>query len=263
MYAYFNLFGRTIFLYGVMIVSGVILANLIALRLINKNHHDINAFIIIEAYIFGGAFIGAKLLYFLVSFNDIEWKNMLNITYFNSQMQGGFVFYGGLIGGLLFALLAGKIHKIPVKEYIINYIFLIPFIHSFGRIGCFMAGCCYGIPYNGIGAIIFPKNPFFAELSGIPRFPVQLVEAFALLIISLLILYLQLFRESKDTVETYFILYGIIRFVLEYFRGDIVRGKLGIFTTSQWLGILLSMSALAILVYKIYHDKLYGKTNAE
>lgn len=248
MHLYFSLFGHIIPSYGLMIAVGVILANLIALRLIKRNHDDLNDFIIIEAYIFGGAFIGAKLLYLIVFFDNIEWEHILDFEYFNSLMQGGFVFYGGLIGGLLFALLAGKIHKLPVKEYIIDYIFLIPFVHAFGRIGCFMAGCCYGIPYDGIGAVVFPEHSY--ALSGISLFPVQLVEAFLLLFISLLILYLHLFRNSKYTVETYSVLYGISRFILEYLRYDDFRGKLGIFTTSQWISILLCVFTVVVLVYR-------------
>lgn len=248
MHLYFHLFGHMIPSYGLMIAVGVILANLIALPLIKKNQHDLNDFIIIEAYVIGGAFIGAKLLYLIVSLENIEWEHIFNFEYFNSLMQGGFVFYGGLIGGLLFALLAGKLHKLPVKEYIIDYIFLIPFVHGFGRIGCFMAGCCYGIPYDGIGAVIFPENSY--ALSRISLFPVQLVEAFALLTISLLVLYFHLFRKSKYTVETYFILYGIIRFVLEYFRYDDFRGKLGIFTTSQWIAVMLCVFAFIMIINK-------------
>lgn len=71
-------------------------------------------------------------------------------------------------------LLAGKIHKFNVKIYIRNFIFLIPFIHAFGRIGCFFAGCCFGIPYNGIGAVVFPENSY--ALPDVSLFPVQLVE---------------------------------------------------------------------------------------
>ena len=253
MHLYFSIFGHMIPSYGLMITLGVILANLIGFALIKRNHHDLNDFIIIEAYILGGAFIGAKLLYLIVTFNDIDWKQIFNFEYFNSLMQGGFVFYGGLIGGLLFALLAGKLHKLPVKEYMIAYIFLIPFVHGFGRIGCFMAGCCYGIPYDGIGAVIFPENSY--ALSGISLFPVQLAEAFVLFIISLLILYLQLLRKSKYTVETYFILYGIVRFILEYFRYDDFRGKFGIFTTSQWIGIMLSVFASVMMVHSIYKNR--------
>ena len=65
-------------------------------------------------------------------------------------MRGGFVFYGGLLGGLFGIYLGGKILKIPVWEYAQNTIPVIPLAHGFGRLGCLMAGCCYGVPYDGV-----------------------------------------------------------------------------------------------------------------
>ena len=154
-----------------MIASGVIVANLIAMFVLKKIKLDLNDFLILESYCFLGAFVGAKILYFIVSIDEIDWSRFFDIKYFNQLMLSGFVFYGGLIGGLLIILLGGKVHKIKSTEYIRNFVFLIPLIHSFGRIGCFWAGCCYGIPYKGIGAVIYPENSFAP--SGINLFPVQ------------------------------------------------------------------------------------------
>lgn len=247
MQLYINILNHKIPSYGFMIVIGVVLANLLALCVLRKFNQDANDFLILEAYTFLGGFLGAKLLYIMVSFKQIEWNRITDINYLNQIMQSGFVFYGGLILGLAFAFVAGKLHKLPVVAFMRDFIFLIPFIHSFGRIGCIFAGCCYGIPYDGIGAVVFPETSL--AIPGIPLFPVQLVEALCLMIISLTILILQLKLRWKYTIETYLITYGIVRFILEYYRYDDERGSIYMFSTSQWLSLLLILVAVVMLIY--------------
>lgn len=143
---YLNILGFHIPSYGLMITLGVILANVFALYPLKKYKLIFDDFLILEAYTLLGAFIGAKLLYLIISYREIDWSRFLEPRYFNYIMSSGFVFYGGLIGGLLCFLFAGKFHHINSKPYITHLIYLIPWIHGFGRIGCFLAGCCYGIP---------------------------------------------------------------------------------------------------------------------
>lgn len=231
--------------YGAMITLGVILANTFGIYLLRKAHLDFNDLIILEAYCFLGAFIGAKGLYLLISAREIYWDKILDPDYFNAIMLSGFVFYGGLIGGLLFVCLAGKVHSIDAAKYARWYIAFIPFIHAFGRIGCFCAGCCYGKPYDGIGAVVFPEGSF--AIPGVKLFPVQLVEAFMLLCISFIILYMQLKKKFYYTIELYLILYAITRFVLEYFRYDEIRGRFWGFSTSQWISVALAGASVFML----------------
>ncbi len=248
MHVYTNLFGLHIPSYGLMITIGVITANIVALCILRKyrNEYDLNDFIVLEGYCLLGAMIGAKLLYLMVSFRSIEWSRITELGYLNGLMQGGFVFYGGLIGGLLALFVAAKVHHLDAMKYIRRFIFLIPMIHGFGRIGCFMAGCCYGIPYHGFGAVVFPEESF--AVPGVELFPVQIVEAVCLLVIALLMLFLQGKYGFGHTLELYLILYGILRFILEYFRYDDARGSLGSLSTSQWISILLVASAIAMIV---------------
>lgn len=223
--------------YGLMIIIGVAIANLIAIKLIKKYKLDHLDFIILESYTFLGAILGAKLLYFIVSFDEIDFSRIFEWSYLKLLLQGGFVFYGGLIGGIFTAFLAGKIHKINTITYMKTVICLIPIIHAFGRIGCFLAGCCYGKPYDGVFAVVFPEKSLAPP--GIPLFPVQLFEAICLLLIGFTILILQLKFNFSKTVELYLILYGILRFILEYLRYDEARGHLLFFSTSQWISIIL------------------------
>lgn len=244
MHTFINLGRFIIPSYGLAIIIGIITANIIAFALVKSSKLDINDFIILEAYTFLGAILGAKILYLWVSRHQIDWSRILEIDYFNSLMQGGFVFYGGLIGGLLFVFAGGKIHKINTEIYARKFIFLIPYIHCFGRIGCFFAGCCYGMPYDGVLAVTFPANSLAP--AGVKLFPVQLVEAFFLMLLAIGILILQLKTNTKYTIELYLIAYAVLRFVLEYFRYDEARGRFLMFFTSQWISIGLVVGVAVV-----------------
>lgn len=235
--------------YGVMITIGIILANLLAILLCKRYRLDGNDFIILEAYAFLGGFLGAKLLYLVVSFSQIDWGRIFEFDYFNRLMQGGFVFYGGLLWGIATIFAAGRLHHIVAAAYVRHMIGLIPLIHGFGRIGCFLAGCCYGRPYDGRFAVTFLEGSLAP--SGIPLFPVQLTEALLLFLLGALILIADWKWQVSYTVELYLSLYGIIRFVLEYFRYDAVRGSLWIFSTSQWISIGLILWAVISVAAKI------------
>lgn len=244
MHLFVEFFGRDIPSYGLMIVLGVLVANGIALLLLKKKHRDVNDFLVLEGYVFLGAFLGAKLLYLVLSFQEIAWERVFDLSYFNQLMQGGFVFYGGLMGGLLASLLAGRIHHIDSVGYMREFIFLIPLIHGFGRIGCFLAGCCYGVPYDGAGAVSFPEHSLAP--SGVPLFPVQLVEAAVLFVLVGVILFFQDRGKRNYAVEQYLGLYGVARFVLEFFRWDDLRGSFGVFSTSQWISMGMVLVAVVI-----------------
>lgn len=253
MHTFFQIGEYQIPSYGLMIVLGIITANIIGLFILKKNDLDFNNFIVLEAYTFLGGFSGAKFLYLVIEFRNIDWLKIFNFEYFNQLMIGGFVFYGGLIGGLLTLFLGGYLHKIDVRPYIRHFIPLLPWIHSFGRIGCFLAGCCYGCAYDGRLSVIFPTDSYAP--SGIPLFPVQLVEAILLLVLSLFLLYLEHTKKDFYILGAYIILYGIIRFFLEFYRGDLLRGHFGLLSTSQWISLISIILTFSYLI----HNKLVKK----
>lgn len=79
-----------------------------------------------------------------------------------------------------------------------------------------MGGCCFGIPYKGIGAVIFPDG--VNQLSGVEVFPVQLLEAIVALFICIIMLFFKKNKIIKNSVSLYMILYGSTRFVMEFLR---------------------------------------------
>lgn len=172
--------------------------------------------------------IGGKLFFLLINFDkvgDIFYKyGIIGVI-----TKTGFVFYGALIFGIFSCFLFSQIYKINKTTTFSAALLITPLIHSFGRIGCFCAGCCYGIKYTGL---------FSIRMQGVYRFPVQLLEAFLNLIIFLLLLQLSN-RNKKLITPCYFLFYGILRLITEQLRGDVLRGFIGVMSISSYISILL------------------------
>jgi phosphatidylglycerol:prolipoprotein diacylglycerol transferase len=175
---------------------------------------------------------------------------------------GGLVFYGGLIGTVVGAYIYCKQYKMPFSPLLDIFAPLIPFVHGMGRIGCFLAGCCYGKEYHGFGSVQFPNNELIKELDDVPRVPVQLIEAGCNFIIAF-VLY-KLMKLGKLTLGQlmgiYIVYYTIIRFLTEMLRGDAVRGNVGGISTSQIISIILIPIGI-ILVHGKWLEKRQIKNN--
>lgn len=238
--------GRFISLYGVMIAVGVLIAGFIGFRLTIRHGLSENWFFLFLAYALGGGLLGSKLLFLLINSGEIQWSRILEPDYLVQVMEGGFVFYGGVIGGVLMLLLGNVIHRQPVLKYVEAVIPCLPIAHAFGRIGCHFASCCYGIPYEGPFHIVY-HAPAFAPVE-IPLFPVQLLEAaLNLILAACLLLYVLRKGCTVNSIAIYGISYGILRFFLEYLRYDAEeRGGFLIFSTSQWISIFIVLTVLIV-----------------
>jgi len=248
----------TIPTYGFMLAIGVLLAIIISINSAKKEGLDIKVFSDFMFYTLISGLLGAKL--FLVLQNPgFYLKSLYNLK--NILFEGG-VFYGGLISGGLFAIIYIKRHKLNFK--IIGDI-IAPTIalgHFFGRLGCFSAGCCYGAVTKTCKlAVVFPKdnklipNASFLE----PRYPVQLFEAFLNLANFILLFLLYKFKKKRFEGEIfvlYIFNYSIIRFFVEYFRGDVDRGYLfgGLshpltsMSTSQFISVIGFLTAIFLFI---------------
>jgi phosphatidylglycerol:prolipoprotein diacylglycerol transferase len=164
--------------------------------------------------------IGAKLILFIGNFS---YYTTYPKELFSLARSGG-VFQGGLTFGVVFALWYFHKKKIPTWPVADIVVPALALGHGFGRIGCFAAGCCYGIACELPWGAVF-KNAYAHDLTGIPLnaalHPVQLYEA-VLNFLNFVVLYLVLKRKSYhgQVFSLYIINYSIIRFITEYFRGD-------------------------------------------
>lgn len=224
--------------YGVMIALGLLAAGALACWLGRRFSLDENDIILLGTYATAFGISGAKLLYLALNFSLIDWSRFFEWEYFRMLMGGGFVFYGGVPAGIFGLWLAGRLHHIQVVDYVRVCIPSLPLVHGFGRVGCTLAGCCYGIPYSGPCSITYHNS--FAAPHGIPLFPVQLLEAVVEFAICALLVSLVLkYKGMRSLLPIYLSLYSIARFSLEYLRYDAARGKFLLFSTSQWISILI------------------------
>ena len=176
--------------------------------------------------------------------------------------RGGLMFYGGLVLSLVVFLgwcIAKREHPLKLADLFCTFV---PLGHACGRIGCFFYGCCYGKLSDSVFAVRFPfRSPawyeqFHAGLidanapASLPVLPTQLFEAAALLVLfaALLALYL---RFRRGTAGAYFIGYAVIRFFLEYLRGDPRAVVLGLsISQAISLGMLLVGCAFLYLAFR-------------
>ena len=249
-----NIFGRIVPIYGIMISAGIIIAGAVGYKLVIREGLSEDDFFILSGIVLLFGMFGAKLLYLIINWKEIEWGKILEWNYIQQLLGGGFVFYGGLIGGILGLVLVNQISDINVMNYVKTAIPCLPITHGFGRIGCFFAGCCYGIPYDGPFCVDY-QAPTLAPV-GISLFPVQLLEAIADFLIAVIIIDLIVKKgQGMFGIYLYLTSYVIIRFLLENFRGDSERGRWLLFSTSQWISLGIGCIIGGFCLFKIYKKR--------
>lgn len=254
MYPFITLNDLTLPTYATIILIGLIFGFLIAIFRSSSYRIKKIHILISTLFIMIGMFIGAKLLYAIVQIPSLV-KNFDMVTQYPQQTiiyaLSGFVFYGGLIGALLGLILFSFQFDQPLRTLINIYIPIIPFVHFIGRIGCLFAGCCYGIEYHGLFHLDYPEFAYIQGVNLVSRFPVQIMESFLnLLLFIALFIYTRKPRNDIKVLGIYLISYGIIRFICEFFRGDIVRGVIWGLSTAQWLSLMMIPIAIYLLKKK-------------
>jgi phosphatidylglycerol:prolipoprotein diacylglycerol transferase len=246
----FDFGGVTVYSYGVLLAAAYLLGLQWALR--RARTHGLNPQRVMDLgiWIIISALIGAKLLLFVVDFRQFT-ANPREL--FNLARSGG-VFYGGLIGGLGVGLWYSRRHAMPVWTTTDVFAPGIALGHVVGRMGCLLAGCCFGRPTSLPWAITFHDPAAAANVGtplGIPLHPTQLYDAGAEAAILAVILALE--RRPRPfpgrTFWSYVLLYAASRFVIEFFRGDSRGVVFGVLSTSQFVSIVLVPLSIAMLLF--------------
>ncbi len=220
-----------------MIVIGILINIPIAYFQIKKNQLNVDDFAIICGLSAFGGIIGAKALYLFTLREHIDFSQLIDLKYISSLMSGGFVFLGGIVGVLMAIAFCEKKLHISVQPYIQACIGCLPIGHACGRIGCFLVGCCYGIPHKGPLSVVYTHSQFAP--CGIALFPIQLVEAFIEFSLGSCLLIFNRRLKAYSGLFLYLMTYSISRFFLEFLRYDEVRGEIVGISTSQMISILL------------------------
>ncbi len=251
MFPAFYIFGKQIGMYGVCAVLGFLVSGFVGSKLARRRGISTEDLILAALAAAVGLFIGGHILFGLTDFGKlIRLFGMIgsisvgSFFYCLGIIFGGSVFYGGLLGGIAAVSVFCRVsHSVDRMDMLDVMAVCVPLFHAFGRIGCFFGGCCYGIPYS-IGFTV-TENPFNPAICGVSRFPVQLVEAGCNLIIFFVLLSLSSRRQLRgQMMYVYFLIYPVVRFSLEFLRGDEIRGIWFGLSTSQWISIALFVFAL-------------------
>lgn len=175
------------------------------------------------------AFLGARVLFILTQLMELFRAFSLH-TVTTLVLQGGLVYYGGLFGvlsGIHIYAIKSKKYK-PIDLYNLAAP-AIPLFHGFGRVGCFMSGCCYGRELQSAWNL--------GSYVRFTRIPTQLIEAaFEFLLFTVLLF---MGKKSNNLLRIYLIFYGSFRFIIEFYRGDAIRGIYGGLSTAQWISTIV------------------------
>jgi len=169
---------------------------------------------------------------------------------FKNINQVGLTFFGGLLSGLFILIVSLKLFSLPLLATL--NILTLPFCigHFFGRLGCFMAGCCFGSPTNSVFGIVFPKGslPYDHYHELIKIHPTQLYESF--FVLSLFVFLAK--TKYKHSFYCYLISYAVFRFLVEFLRSD-NRGTIfnqQLLSPSQMISLLTVITCLGLIFIK-------------
>lgn len=249
MYPYIDFFGREIGTYGICMICGLALSFILAMHKGKKLGLHLEDLLIVSAFALAGALLCGSLLFVFVTYSPEQiWAFVTGGQF--AFLASGIVFYGGLIGGVLGAFIGIQVAGCGFEIIERSVVPFIPLGHAIGRIGCVMAGCCYGFAYDGVFAIYYPN-----AVTGISAtqgwFPVQPMESIINVGICALLLWCERkVKQMTDLLFLYLGTYAVSRFFLEMLRGDGIRGIWYYLSTSQIISIVLFAISVIGLLWK-------------
>lgn len=231
----------TIYGYGVMIAIGILAAYFTAeyraKRLKMQYEH---VFYLVIWCVLGG-FAGSKILFWIT-----EWKSVVaDPGYLLRSMADGFVVFGGILGGIAAGWVYCRIKNLKFLEFSDLLLPSVALAQGFGRIGCLLAGCCYGQKTGGWPSITFHDSDFAPN--NVALVPTQIYSSLLDFAHFALLLYLSRRKKADGEVTAaYLICYSVGRFILEFFRGDLERGSVGSLSTSQFIALFTGAAGVAL-----------------
>ena len=241
---YIEIFGRSYPSYGACMAAGAMVALFLCLVFTRRRYgFELVEYIFNLIWVFAGAMIGAKLLYLIVEIKEF----IADPSLFLDFIGGGGVFYGGMLGGCVGAYISSRIRRWNFIELLDTLVGPICFAHCLGRVGCFMAGCCYGCETESALGIYFPEGGLAP--SDVKLLPTQLFEAVFLLILGAIVLIFLYKGKTGSAAGIYLTFYPVWRFIIEFFRSD-RRGEVGSLTTSQFISLFILTAGLALLIFR-------------
>lgn len=227
--------------YGLMIAIGVLCAYLVGEYRAKKLKLDPDHLFYLTICGLVGGIIGAKLLFYIVEIKSIiaNPKLLLDVLH-------GFVVYGGIVGGIISGYLYCRIKKIEFLQYFDLIMPSIALAQAFGRIGCLLAGCCYGRETDSAFHIVFHDSDFAPN--GVQLVPTQVMSSLFNFANFFVLVFLAKKLKAKGQVAAlYLFFYSIGRFFIEFFRND-PRGSVNVLSTSQFISLFILAGGLILFI---------------
>ncbi|WP_294401217.1 prolipoprotein diacylglyceryl transferase [uncultured Clostridium sp.] len=238
----FEIFGIQIKSYGLMIAIGIIAAASLFINKGKKRGYDEDSLLNLIIFAVIGGILGGKGLFIITELKNIikDPSILLNFGY-------GFVIYGAIGGGALAIYLYCRKKKWNILEILDITVGGLAIAQGFGRIGCFLAGCCYGAATDLPIGVVFPEGSLAP--AGIHVHPTQIYSSVFDFILGFFLLYYgRKKRVYGKVMGMYLIIYSIGRFLVEFLRND-PRGNVGLLSTSQFIAIFTLV--LGIIIFNI------------
>ena len=234
-----SIFGLNLTMYGLIIALAMIIGICVAILICKIKKYDTGLPIDLALFAFPCAIIGARI-YFCI-FNGVD-----SFTQIFEIWNGGLAIYGGVIGGFLGIFICSKIKKISLVKCCDLAAPCLILGQGIGRIGCYFAGCCYGIETTSEWLKVFPLS---TQINGVWHLSTFFYESF-LNFVGFVILMILTCKTKKQGIITgwYLIIYGIIRFVLEGLRDPTAALYLGVFKVSQLLSAILIVVGVIVFI---------------
>jgi phosphatidylglycerol:prolipoprotein diacylglycerol transferase len=240
----------TIYSYGVLLAAAYLLGLGMAVRRARAAGLDGNRVLDLGIWVIIAALVGAKALLFVVDFEHFtsSWAE------FTTLLRSGGVFYGGLIAAVVVCIYQLRKHRLPLWQSGDLFAPGIALGYMVGRLGCLMAGCCYGRPTDVAWAVTFtdPAANFNVGTPlNTPLHPTQVYEALAglVMLVALLVLERRWRQYPGRTFWTFVLMYSLSRFVIEFYRGDDRGLVFDVVSTSQAISIVLAPLSVFMLWY--------------
>lgn len=242
----FEIFGIQVKSYGLMIAIGIIVAATLFINKGKKKGFDEDSLLNLIIFAVIGGALGGKGLFIITELKDIirDPSILTNFGY-------GFVVYGAIGGGALAMYLYCRRKKWNIIEMLDMTVPGLAIAQGFGRIGCFLAGCCYGEETTSLLGVEFPESSLAP--AGVHLHPTQIYSSiFDFLLGFILLYYSKMERKNGKVMGLYLIIYSVGRFLVEFLRND-PRGNVGFLSTSQFIAIFTLVFGIIIFnTHKIF-----------
>jgi phosphatidylglycerol:prolipoprotein diacylglycerol transferase len=241
----FRLGPLTVHTYGVLVAIGFLVGILFAARQAKKEGIPSDKMLDLGFYLILSAIVGSRLLFIVVNARHYI-ASPLDIF---KLWEGGLVFYGGILLAVPTGIWYVTRNRLGLWKTADICAPAIAIGHAFGRLGCFSAGCCYGKGAASLPWAVVFTDPNCLAPTNVALHPTQLYESAGELINFLILISLRKYKTLNGQIfMSYLILYSVLRFIVEFFRGDAERGFIFLnFSVSQGISIMMLLTGVIVL----------------